>query len=109
MRWGSDVVIAGSMLLCTVPWPRTPAVAANRAAWATLGRWEKPFLTVFSDGDPIIRDWVGVFQRHVPGAAGMPHSTPHAGHFVQEDAGPDLALADRRADRGNWLGRSVDS
>ena len=72
--------------------PRDPAIDANRAAWAALGRWQKPFLTVFSDRDPIMRGGERVFQRHVPGAAGQPHSTPHAGHFLQEDAGPDLAL-----------------
>ncbi len=70
---------------------RDPAVGANRAAWDALGRWQKPLLTVFSDRDPIMRGGERVFQRHVPGAAGQPHSTPHAGHFLQEDAGPDLA------------------
>lgn len=71
--------------------PRDPAVAPNRAAWDALGRWQKPFLTVFSDRDPIMRGGERVFQQHVPGAAGQPHSTPHAGHFLQEDAGPELA------------------
>jgi haloalkane dehalogenase len=71
--------------------PRDPAVAPNRAAWDALGRWHKPFLTVFSDRDPIMRGGDRAFQRHVPGAAGQPHATPHAGHFLQEDAGPDLA------------------
>jgi haloalkane dehalogenase len=72
---------------------RDPGVAANRAAWDVLGQWQKPFLTVFSDRDPIMRGGQRVFQQHVPGAAGQPHSTPHAGHFLQEDAGPDLARA----------------
>jgi hypothetical protein len=30
-------------------------------------------------------------QRHVPGAAGQPHVKIHDGHFLQEDAGPELA------------------
>jgi haloalkane dehalogenase len=71
--------------------PRDPAVASNRLAWNVLGRWDKPFLTVFSDRDPIMRGGERVFQRHVPGAAGQHHSTPHGGHFLQEDAGPELA------------------
>jgi haloalkane dehalogenase len=71
--------------------PRDPAIAPNRTAWRALGQWQKPFLTVFSDRDPIMRGGDRVFQRHVPGAAGLPHSTPHAGHFLQEDAGPELA------------------
>jgi len=71
--------------------PRDPAIPANRAAWEALGRWRKPFLTVFSDRDLIMRGLERAFQRHVPGAAGMPHTTTHGGHFLQEDAGPDLA------------------
>jgi haloalkane dehalogenase len=71
--------------------PRDPAVDANRAAWDALGQWRKPFLTVFSDRDPIMRGGQRIFQRHVPGAAGLAHTTPHAGHFLQEDAGPELA------------------
>jgi len=67
------------------------AIPANREAWSALGRWAKPFLTVFSDRDPIMRGGERAFQRHVPGAAGQPHTTPHAGHFLQEDAGPELA------------------
>jgi haloalkane dehalogenase len=46
---------------------------------------------VFSDRDPIMRGGERVLLEHVPGAAGQPHTTPHAGHFLQEDAGPDLA------------------
>jgi haloalkane dehalogenase len=68
-----------------------PAIPANRQAWDALGRWSKPFLTVFSDRDPIMRGGERLFQRHVPGAVGQPHTTPHAGHFLQEDAGPELA------------------
>jgi haloalkane dehalogenase len=71
--------------------PRNPAIGANREAWTVLERWQKPFLTVFSDGDPITRGAERVFQRRVPGAAGQPHTRPHAGHFLQEDAGPELA------------------
>ena len=70
---------------------RNPAIPANLAAWGKLGRWEKPFLTVFSDRDPITRGLDRALQRHVPGASGQPHFTPHGGHFLQEDAGPELA------------------
>jgi haloalkane dehalogenase len=58
-----------------------------------LARWEKPFLTTFSDGDPITRVAERGFQREVPGARGEPHIRPHAGHFLQEDAAPELAQA----------------
>jgi haloalkane dehalogenase len=69
-----------------------PAIPANRAAWDALGRFEKPFLTAFATGDPIFRGADRVLQNHVPGAAGQPHTHLRgAGHFVQEDRGPDLA------------------
>lgn len=72
--------------------PDDPAAAANRAAWQVLARWEKPFLTAFSDGDPITGGGDRVFQKLVPGAQGMPHTTlAGGGHFLQEDVGPDLA------------------
>lgn len=70
---------------------RNPAAPANRAAWERLGRWRKAFLTVFSDGDPITRGVDRQLQRHVPGAAGLPHATVPGGHFLQEDSGPVLA------------------
>ena len=70
---------------------RNPAAPANRAAWEQLGRWRKPFLTVFGDGDPISRGVDRELRRHVPGAAGLKHATVPGGHFLQEDAGPELA------------------
>jgi haloalkane dehalogenase len=49
---------------------RDPAVPANRRAWAVLERWEKPFLTAFSDGDPITRGLDRVLRERIPGARG---------------------------------------
>jgi haloalkane dehalogenase len=70
-----------------------PAVPANRAAWQALGEWQKPFLTAFGKKDPILGWADRILQRHVPGARGQPHrDLPDAGHFVQEDAGPELAM-----------------
>ena len=72
--------------------PDDPASGANQAAWEKLGRWEKPFLTAFSDRDPITRGFDKVVQRHVPGAADQPHTVVRgAGHFLQEEKGPELA------------------
>ncbi|MDX1504014.1 MAG: haloalkane dehalogenase [Thermoanaerobaculia bacterium] len=71
--------------------PDDPAAPACRAAWEALSRWEKPFLTAFSNGDPIMRGGDRVLQAHVPGSAGQPHTTLKGGHFLQEDAGPEWA------------------
>ena len=71
--------------------PDDPAVPANRAAWGALGRWEKPFLCVFGANDPILGKADRRLIEHVPGAQGQPHDRIRAGHFLQEDAGPDLA------------------
>ncbi|MFM8236398.1 MAG: hypothetical protein ACKOBG_01390, partial [Actinomycetota bacterium] len=72
--------------------PDDPAAPANRAAWEVLRRWEKPFLTAFSDRDPITGGSDAVFHREVPGCAGQPHTTIEGGgHFLQEDRGPELA------------------
>jgi haloalkane dehalogenase len=72
--------------------PDDPASDANRRAWKVFGRWDKPFLTCFSDKDPITRGGDVPWQKHVPGAQGQPHTTiKNAGHFLQEDKGPELA------------------
>jgi haloalkane dehalogenase len=73
--------------------PNDPAVPANREAWATLGRWEKPFLTLFGENDPILGKSDRRFQRHVPGARGQPHERFSGGHFIQEDRGEYLSNA----------------
>ncbi len=72
--------------------PDDPAVPANRKAWEALRRWEKPFLTAFSDSDPVTRGGDRLFQQLVPGSKGQPHTTIEgAGHFLQEDKGEELA------------------
>ncbi len=74
--------------------PDDPASEANRAAWEVLRRFDRPFLCAFSDQDPITAGAERVLQAEVPGSAGRPHTTiAGAGHFLQEDRGPDLARA----------------
>jgi haloalkane dehalogenase len=69
-----------------------PARDANIAAWRVLERWEKPFLTTFSDRDPITRAAERPFQDRIPGARGVEHvRIRRAGHFLQEDRGEELA------------------
>jgi haloalkane dehalogenase len=72
--------------------PDDPASDANRAAWKVFENWEKPFLTTFSNRDPITRPMVKPFQERVPGARKQDHVTIRdAGHFLQEDNGEELA------------------
>jgi haloalkane dehalogenase len=72
--------------------PDDPAAPANRQAWEVLRRWNKPFLTAFSDKDPITRGGDRFLQMVVPGAQGQPHVTiAGGGHFLQEDRGEELA------------------
>jgi haloalkane dehalogenase len=72
--------------------PEDPAARRNREAWETLARWERPFLTAFSDSDPITAGADRILQQAIPGAKGQPHTTiTGAGHFLQEDKGEELA------------------
>ncbi|MEM9553048.1 MAG: haloalkane dehalogenase [Acidobacteriota bacterium] len=71
--------------------PNDPATPANRAAWEVLERWQKPFLTTFSTGDPITRGADRFLRSRIPGAEGLEHSRVRGGHFLQEDSGPELA------------------
>ncbi|HEX7035041.1 MAG TPA: haloalkane dehalogenase [Pseudomonadales bacterium] len=74
--------------------PDDPAVADNRDAWKVLERFERPFLTAFSDRDPVTAGGHERFQKRVPGARGQKHVTIHgAGHFLQEDAPAELSAA----------------
>ena len=71
--------------------PDDPASDANRAAWARLAAWDKPFLVAFSDRDPITGAMAPILERTVPGAVRT--VIDGAGHFLQEDAGERLGAA----------------
>lgn len=72
--------------------PDDPAAAPNRAAWEVLRLLDLPVLTTFGADDKIMAGIEKVFQKLMPGAAGQDHVVlPAAGHFLQEDVGPELA------------------
>ncbi|HEY2776156.1 MAG TPA: haloalkane dehalogenase [Candidatus Binatia bacterium] len=72
--------------------PQDPANGPNRRAWEVFDRWTKPFLTAFSDSDPITAGGDRGFQQRIPGCKGQPHTTiKGGGHFLQEDCGEELA------------------
>ena len=72
--------------------PDDPAAPANRKAWESLAKFDKPFLTAFSDKDPVTAGGEKVLRKLIPGCAGQPHtSIENGGHFLQEDQGEALA------------------
>lgn len=74
--------------------PDDPAAQPNRAAWQVLRNLDIPTLTLFGADDRIMSGIDRVFQKHMPGAQGHPHTVlPNAGHFLQEDVADDLVDA----------------
>jgi len=71
--------------------PDDPSSEANRQAWSVLESFDRPTLLAFSDSDPVTKGGDKVFLK-IPGTVGQPHTTVEgAGHFLQEDRGPELA------------------
>jgi len=69
-----------------------PGTIEGAAAWEVFKRWEKPFLTSFSDGDPITASWEARFLKEVPGARNQSNvKIQGAGHFLQEQKGEEWA------------------
>jgi haloalkane dehalogenase len=72
--------------------PDNPASDANRLAWQTLQQFDKPFMTAFSDSDPVTAGGDKIMQKLIPGCQGQVHTTiEKGGHFLQEDQGKKLA------------------
>lgn len=67
------------------------SVAENLAAWKVLEAFEKPFLTAFSDNDPVTKGGEADFKARVPGAQGEAHTILSGGHFLQEDCPATIA------------------
>ena len=68
-----------------------PSAAENRAALERLSRFPRPWLCLFGDNDPITRAFYDIFRERIAGAKGQAHAILPAGHFIQEDQGPELA------------------
>ncbi|MBQ0753492.1 MAG: haloalkane dehalogenase [Gammaproteobacteria bacterium] len=88
--------------------PDDPEAPANRQAWQALQQFEKPFLTCFSDKDPVTRGGDKVMQKLIPGCAGQDHTLiENGGHFLQEDQGEKLAEVMLTFLRKNTLNNKV--
>ena len=73
--------------------PDDPAHDDQVRAWESLRNFTKPFLTCYSDKDPITAGADAKFLREVPGTAGQAHTTiENGGHFLQEDQGEQLGI-----------------
>ena len=83
---------------CLITWPslitvqpNNPGLPLNTAAWASLQTFDKPFLTLFAELDPVGRGWETRAQTNIPGAKGQDHAIiANAHHFIQEDAANEL-------------------
>lgn len=75
--------------------PTSPDMAGaqeNVEAWGILSKFEKPFLTAFSDQDPITKGAERIFQKRIPGCGGQKHRIVEGGgHFLQEDVPFELS------------------
>ncbi|WP_199553410.1 haloalkane dehalogenase [Sandaracinobacteroides hominis] len=72
--------------------PEMDGAAENREAWKVLEAFDKPFLTLFGDSDFVTLGAEKHLQARIPGAKGQPHRIiERAGHFLQEDAGEEIA------------------
>jgi haloalkane dehalogenase len=76
-------------------------------AWTRLSTWDRPVLTIFSDGDPITRGGEQVILDRIPGASDQKHCLLHGGHFLQEDAPEEVARqVSRFIHEKTWLGEA---
>jgi haloalkane dehalogenase len=66
--------------------PDNPMLGDNWEAFKVLDRFERPFLTIYSDQDIVAPTGYRELVRRIPGAAGQPHVVlAGGGHFLQED------------------------
>ncbi len=89
-----DTYLAGPRILPSLVPTSTddPAAADNQAAWEVLAGFERPVLCAFSDQDAVTAGGDKPFRERIPGAQGQDHTTiTGAGHFLQEDRGPEVA------------------
>lgn len=83
--------------------PDAPGAASQRETKEALKRFEKPFQCIFARGDPIMRGAHPVLRGMIPTASEEPETwIEEAGHFLQEDAGEEIAgyinaFVDRRS------------
>lgn len=67
-------------------------IAQNKAAWTGLSLYDKPFLTLFGEDDPVTGGLGEQLSKRIRGAEGQPHAMlSQCGHFCQEDRPLELS------------------
>ena len=67
-------------------------IAQNKRAWQGLAAFDKPFLTLFGEDDPVLGRGGPALADNIAGAKGQPHAMlSRCGHFSQEDRPRELA------------------
>lgn len=67
-------------------------IEENLEAWKGLAAFDRPFLTLFGEDDPVTGGLAPALIERIAGARGQPHGTlSTCGHFCQEDRPVELA------------------
>ncbi len=67
-------------------------IEENKVAWEGLAAFDKPFLTLFGEDDPVTGGLAQPLIDRIAGAKGQPHAMlSTCGHFCQEDRPVELA------------------
>ncbi len=71
---------------------RMDGIEQNLRAWEGLASFDKPFLTLFGEDDPVTGSLAQPLIDRIAGAKGQPHAMlSNCGHFSQEDRPAELA------------------
>jgi haloalkane dehalogenase len=70
--------------------PDHPDLAAHMAVREAVSRWERPALVLFGDSDPIFSPRAAERMAELIPGAGPAELVEGAGHFLQEDRGPEI-------------------